>query len=1207
MNSNYTLPPLDDLLSVDEEEKDNKIDMFPDVADTAIQENTGLSESTNEDADSVLEDPVAPSLTEDTLTTYEPQELLSLDDIPSVDDVPSTDIPVDTEVLDPRVDALMNDDFDFAEENIDNIYNEAVKIWERERALKDGRYYKVEVEDITNIQLGDDVRKPTREEVLRDYMLERENRAFMVNDMLQSDNPIRKELASTLVDQGYSPLTITYIIEGAEWSPFLGAALGIADIPENVANARQAYEDGEYGVMAVNLGISAAELAFTITGTKQLAKPVVGALKNKTLGARRMAKINEATDAELRVKAEAAKKVADENQDIAEQIITEYEETMVDATGKQVTVSTVVDGRKVMDFEAAKEHGRTVAEDVKAMQDLRAAEFAKSSTEANAKWGVGEVEAFSGLTEEVDELVTPLLNAEKFNAIVAIASDLKKTNPSAFSKDKTIIESLFDLTTDNKIGFKDSQELADMLNKYGLSFDDYVNMVVTGGSEAGKILQKLSQIRRAGSVDDLRAMKEKLRQEGQNDILKTWRRIENLRRGGMVSMVKTAFRNAGSFAIRAPLETLENVSDSIMYEMSQKFQKRNDIGYRKAVMQATWAGAKTAISPKQWYNSTKMLQRVVANPVMARDVTDFILKRPEFIDKHKNLFDMVNEYQVATGRGEGGAVDATLTKLEDVVNALNTPNRIQEFTIRRAAFMGELERLVSRHYDKSLMTMLEEGKIGDLIANASSVRPKGAPTFEQLIEDSTKKALDITYASPPEITALADFSNWLTRNGLTAVTTPFPRFMFKSMELMGQYGGGALNVGIRKAFNVNGKKWGDALDAKDRQLIGRNLTGWSAIYAAYQYRVSEGSPADHKEMITDEGKVWDTTSFFPLRQAMWIGEAIKRGMWTPFGTRDEGESAKTLAEWIDVKEVQEVFLGTAARTGTANIYVEEITNIIADSGDPASSESFKKLLSRNLANYLRTWTIPLTQVPELQRATGYRPATYTEQAEDRDTLNENYLQAAISETARSMRTAGVSNIFTPSKEFEREQRVDVFTPDRQRLNMGLGLVAGVTQYTMDSDDGEYLKRKGLSKWEMSSKSRIPSRQAVENLYLQKYLPKIIDGARSFETILRKDYLKEPSLKEEGISIDKYVNQRIVPYLNKQKGALLKASESVSAKDTDRLLVAHEDYRRMGKKTRALGFSEYIRRFGEPPNMAELKDVLKLIETSKKASSAFGSK
>jgi hypothetical protein len=46
---------------------------------------------------------------------------------------------------------------------------------------------------------------------------------------------------------------------------------------------------------------------------------------------------------------------------------------------------------------------------------------------------------------------------------------------------------------------------------------------------------------------------------------------------------------------------------------------------------------------------------------------------------------------------------------------------------------------------------------------------------------------------------------------------------------------------------------------------------------------------------------------------------------------------------------------------------------------------------------------------------------------------------------------------------------------------------------------------------------------------------------------------------------------------------------------------------MGKKTRALGFSEYIRRFGEPPNMAELKDVLKLIETSKKASSAFGSK
>ena len=610
MNNNYTLPPLDDLLSVDEEEKDNKIDMFPDVADTAIQENTGLSESTNEDADSVLEDPVAPSLTEDTLTTYEPQELLSLDDIPSVDDVPSTDIPVDTEVLDPRVDALMNDDFDFAEENIDAIYNKKVKAWEASRVLQEGRYYSLDIQDPLGITLVDDVRKPTREEVLRDYMIEREDRAYMVDEMLRGDNPIRKELTSTLVDQGYSPLTITYIIEGAEWSPFLGAALGIADIPENVANARQAYEDGEYGVMAANLGISAAELAFTITGTKQLAAPVLKGLKNKTTGARTMAEIEKNSASVTAAKQAEAKKVADENSDIADQLIDEYEASISEATGKSVVISKTVNGKKTLDFNAAKAHGLEVAEDVKAMQDIRAADFVSDRVTAERKYKVTEEKALTGLTDEADELVNPLLKPEKFNAIVAVASEFKKKNPKAFRKNETIIEGLFRLTTDVDSGFADSQELADVLSKYGLSFDDYVHMVVSGGSEAGKILNKLSQIRKAASLDDLTRAKEKVQADKQNRFVKGWRRIENIRRGGMVSMVKTAFRNAGSAAIRTPLETLENVFDNILLNMSDQFQKRGDIGVLKAGAKALGAGGRTLASWDSYAGSTRMLQRM---------------------------------------------------------------------------------------------------------------------------------------------------------------------------------------------------------------------------------------------------------------------------------------------------------------------------------------------------------------------------------------------------------------------------------------------------------------------------------------------------------------------------------------------------------------------------------------------------------------------
>ena len=51
---------------------------------------------------------------------------------------------------------------------------------------------------------------------------------------------------------------------------------------------------------------------------------------------------------------------------------------------------------------------------------------------------------------------------------------------------------------------------------------------------------------------------------------------------------------------------------------------------------------------------------------------------------------------------------------------------------------------------------------------------------------------------------------FLTRNGLTAFTTPFPRFMFNSMELLGQYSGGAFKPAMSRALGIKS----GPLDAK---------------------------------------------------------------------------------------------------------------------------------------------------------------------------------------------------------------------------------------------------------------------------------------------------------------------------------------------------------------------------------------------------------
>ena len=50
-----------------------------------------------------------------------------------------------------------------------------------------------------------------------------------------------------------------------------------------------------------------------------------------------------------------------------------------------------------------------------------------------------------------DTLFQPILKPDKFDGIVAVASDLKKANPQAFNNNKTIIDNLFDLTVNKKL------------------------------------------------------------------------------------------------------------------------------------------------------------------------------------------------------------------------------------------------------------------------------------------------------------------------------------------------------------------------------------------------------------------------------------------------------------------------------------------------------------------------------------------------------------------------------------------------------------------------------------------------------------------------------------------------------------------------------------------------------------------------------------
>ena len=1040
-----------------------------------------------------------------------------------------------------------------------------------------------------------------------------------VNALLSDPNPLRASATSAMLEKGLSPIAINTIVTGADFAPISGAIFGVMDVPQNISNAAALWKEGNEAAALGLIGLSLVEIATAGYGTKLVIKPLIKNIEKVTGTNKQMAEIITENAEVVDAKKVLASNVATKNKVISQKLIEEMEESA------GFTLSTGVKGKKILDGELARAAGNTISREVMDLQNEIAGKYAavdnrvllsrvektKLKEKIQAETGITETQAYTGLTDEVDEFVSPLVVPEKFDAIVAISSDLKKAHPEYFSKDKSIIDSLFELTVNKDL--VDSQDLADMLAKYGLTFDDYVLTVVGSGSEAGKILNKLSQIRRAGSLDEVAVARGRSLEKSQNAILSTWRRIENMRRGGMVSMIKTAARNFQSATVRAPMEALENIFDTTLLNMSNEFAGKQGQGLLSRSAKAAVTGAKTIVSPANFKGSTRALQRIYLNPVKAKKITEYILDRPEFQKQFSALFDNVNEYQKATGRGKGGALDGVLSKGEDVVNMLNTPNRIQEFVIRRGVFMGELERLVKRNYDVELMDVLKDGKLSDLMANSSKVRPKGSPQFAQLIEDSTRRALDVTYAKAPDVPLFADVSNFLTRTGLTAVTTPFPRFMFNSMELMAQYSAGAFNPAIKRAL---GMKKGP-LDAKDRQNISRNLSGLVGFSAAYMYRNSDGAPADYKEINSKEGTVIDVTSQYPMRQFLWMAEAVKRlsvlpksedslmgkvtrtaisalppvamGRAIDYGTDKESKGEGTFDNWFDGKEAAETFLGTSARTGASNVFIDEIASLLSGSDDLVKDERKAKAIGRLVGDYLTTWAIPLTQVVELQRMTGDRPDRYVDMSSDES-------PTIGGEISRSFKQRGISNLFTPSKEADNERREFLYSSDKKREELGTSLTLGITQFTKDADYGEYLTEKGFNEFKVGSRSRLPSIRRAETKILKQYLPILVENAQSIESELKKEYraLSSDDPTKEKYTIEQYVNSTVVAMLDEQ----IRDAKSLSTEDrkmeSEPQALILEKFRGLNGKMRKYAMTEFFKENKEPADILDPVDMETLL-------------
>jgi hypothetical protein len=830
-----------------------------------------------------------------------------------------------------------------------------------------------------------------------------------------------------------------------------------------------------------------------------------------------------ATSDAAREAAERAAQVAANNPNVAEDLIRAFEAR----TGRTISTTTD-DGRLVVDPELARQAGRDTLADVSGTQ----------------------------LATGADELVQPILRPEKFDAIVAIAADYQQRYPEAFTGDRTVIDSLFDLTVNKEL--VGGQELIDDLNKYGLSFEDYILTVVGSGSEAGKILNQLSQIRRARPAGVAAEETAKAALEAENGLRRIVMRLENVRRGGLVSQLATAARNVTSATIRAPLESLGNVMDTALYRLTNG-------GAIEGIMEL--------FKGQNWRDSFADMSYIYSRPDVARAYSNFILNRPELTNQYDRMFNNINESQALTGRGSGTVFDRVVSPLEDTVDFLNIPNRWQEHLVRRGVFFGELQRLTRNEYGVDLIDALQKGQLNDLLNDASTVRPEGARSFTGLVDSAVNRALDVTYAKQPEIPVFRSVSQFIVRNGLTTVI-PFPRFMFNSMELMGQYAAGASIPLTRKVASLvtGGRVGAGPLTEKDRQRITRNFLGIAAIGAAYQYRSSEDAPADYKQMNTSEGVVMDTSPQFPMRQYLYLGEATKRYM---DGTFDD---------WFNAREFAETFAGSNLRVGTGNAILEEIASL-ADGTDLTRGEAVGTMVGGALGQYLSSWLVPFAQLIEAQRATGERGLEYKDVRED-PTLDG--MTTFFNELSRPMAQRGIS--LTAEEEAALPAREYVFSEQRRRVAPMSRVLLGLNQSSRTAEYGEYFMNKGFNEWDLSSTSDVPTVERWENTQIREVLPIIAEVAQYEENRFRSEYADMSDTYKDNFTEEEHVNNNVIPLISSMVRDLRTDLREIPVGAEDPYTNSIVQYRRIPPEFRKLATNYFVDQFDRTPDPTSAEDL-----------------
>ena len=633
--------------------------------------------------------------------------------------------------------------------------------------------------------------------------------------------------------------------------------------------------------------------------------------------------------------------------------LTEAEKVIKNADSKKVkevkdalgSLDKIVDAKK-----ATKKETKLVRKTLKgALKD------AQKATKKDAKLDPLDPEStaigdqlFSDIAENIDPEFRLSFTPQEFKRMQAAFLEFSDVIPR--TPGKRISEDFANAFSKNGIA---DDLYSEIMLKYNLNGKHVKHMMLSSVSDAARLLRAQRTINEKNILNieriaktateagenlgidvGIKLQKEAIKESTIQNLKENLNGFERIRRSIMTSQPVTTLRNVFGGASRIGLDMFEEAVETSTTYFYNRLTPRV-------------AGA-TPIKERSVFKSSEMIKYILDTPE-----ADLIADLYRNIDKegYERFFSSFIDAGVGTTKIAGGSP----TKLESIGNIFNVFNKMSDNFFKKAAFSGELSRLVKQDTGKDLIEIIKEGKF-------NQINPK-------LFNQAMDKAFEMVYQKTPKAdTGIFGQAarGWLKMDKeagfVSGLLIPFPRFVINQIQFMYEHAPivGAIPL---ERFGA-GKNYVGRSVAK---RIAQQASGFSMVGAFMALRNTQdpGTLWYNVEGIIGEEGTKDLRPFLgPMNLELYLADTALKMI--------KGEPQPDVVGIS--QDLIQTAVGSSMRAGSGLQLINEALPSIAGAFKGTEAEGtlkFKQIMGEIAGNYLNTYTLmmPLSVAKDLYSLT----------------------------------------------------------------------------------------------------------------------------------------------------------------------------------------------------------------------------------------------